>query len=370
MTIKSCILAALLFILFSAGSNAQYKNWNPADDSIDAIAGKGWQEKGVNLYRRLPAKAASMVREDVWGLSANTAGLQIHFTTDADEIIVKYKVSSGIQFPHMPATGVSGVDMYVKTKNGKWLWAAGKYSFNDTVTYKFTTTATAVKEGEYILYLPLYNEVEWMTISVPEKSVFKPLPVSKKKPIVVYGTSIAQGGCASRPGLAWTALLQRNLGMPVYNLGFSGNGRLEKPVVELISEIDAAVYVIDCLPNMTATILTEAEVNARIKDAVSILQSKHPAIPILFCEHDGLTGGAVNPAEENRYTDVNKILNRTLDSLKAAGLKNIYLLSKKEIGQNNETMVDGVHPNDLGMMLYANAYAKKIKAILQAKGRM
>lgn len=369
MTIKSCILAASLSILFSAGSNAQYKTWNPADDSIDAIAGKGWHEKGANLYRRLPAKAAAMVREDVWDLSANTAGLQIHFTTNADEIIVKYKVSSGIQFPHMPATGVSGVDMYVKTKKNEWLWAAGKYSFNDTVTYKFTTTAPAVKNSEYILYLPLYNEVEWMTISVPDKSVFKPFPVSKKKPIVVYGTSIAQGACATRPGLAWTSLLERKLGIPVFNLGFSGNGRLEKPVVELISELDAAVYVIDCLPNMTATILTETEVTTRIKDAVSILQSKHPAIPILFCEHDGLTGGAVNPAEEKRYSDVNRILRHTLDSLKAADIKNIYLLTKEEIGQNNETMVDGVHPNDLGMMLYANAYEKKIKMILQAKGR-
>lgn len=368
MTIKSCILAALLFILFSAGSNAQYKTWNPADDSIDAIAGKGWHEK-VNLYRRLPAKAAGLVREDVWDLSANTAGLQIHFTTNADEIIVKYKVSSGIQFPHMPATGVSGLDMYVKTKNHEWVWAAGKYSFNDTVTYKFTTTAPAVKNSEYILYLPLYNEVEWMTISVPERSFFKPLPVSTKRPIVAYGTSIAQGACTTRPGLAWTALLERKINTPVYNLGFSGNGRLEKAVIELISEIDAAVYVIDCLPNMVEGIFTADEVNARIKEAVKILQSKHPATPILFCEHDGLTGGAVNTADKKKYMNVNKVLRQALDSLKAAGIKNIYLLTKEEIGQNNETMVDGVHPNDLGMMLYANAYEKKIKNILQSKGR-
>ncbi len=365
---KCLITLALLFISFSSGLHAQYKEWNPANETINVIEGKGWHEHAV-LYRRLPAKAQQLVREDVWDLSANTAGLQIHFKTDADEIIVKYKVTGGLQFPHMPATGVSGVDMYLKTKRNEWLWAAGKYSFNDTIVYRFTTTAAAVKDAEYILYLPLYNTVEWMTISVPEKSVFKPLPVSKKKPIVVYGTSIAQGACATRPGIAWTALLERKLNTPVFNLGFSGNGRLEKSVIELISEIDAAVYLIDCLPNMVEGILTADEVKARVKDAVNILQSKHPATPILFCEHDGLTGGLVNIADERKYSSVNAALRQAFDSLKTAGIKNIYLLTKKEIGQNNETMVDGVHPNDIGMMLYANAYEKKIKAILQAKGR-
>lgn len=137
----------------------------------------------------------------------------------------------------------------------------------------------------------------------------------------------------------------------------------------MISEIDAAVYVLDCLPNMTEGALTADEVKVRVKEAVAILQKKRPGVPVLFCEHDGLTGGAVNTADEKRYNNVNAALNQALDSMKAAGIKNIYLLSKKEIGQNNETMVDGVHPNDLGMMLYANAYEKMIRAILQPKGR-
>lgn len=207
MSNKSFKALVVLLIFFCGSLQAQHKEWNPANESTDIIDGKGWHEGGVNLYRRLPAKAQQFVREDVWDLSGNTAGLQIHFTTDADEIVVKYKVNGALQFPHMPATGVSGVDMYIKTKSNEWLWAAGKYHFDDTVVYKFTTNSSAAKNGEYILYLPLYNSVEWLFITVPEKSFFKPLPVSKNKPVVVYGTSIAQGGCATRPGLAWTAIL-------------------------------------------------------------------------------------------------------------------------------------------------------------------
>ena len=69
----------------------------------------------------------------------------------------------------------------------------------------------------------------------------KPLPVRRDKPVLVYGTSIAQGGVASRPGLAWTALLERKLDRPVINLAFSGNGRLEPEVLDLIAgQVNAA----------------------------------------------------------------------------------------------------------------------------------
>ncbi len=155
----------------------------------------------------------------------------------------------------MPATGVSGIDLYSKTIDGKWLWAAGKFSFKDTITYHFTNLLPNdqhVNNREYTLYLPLYNSVKWMEITVPKAALFKSLPVRKDNPIVVYGTSIAQGACASRPGLAWTNILGRKLDRPVINLAFSGNGKLEKELIELLSEIDASLYVLDCLPNLTS----------------------------------------------------------------------------------------------------------------------
>lgn len=89
-----------------------------------------------------------------------------------------------------------------------------------------------------------------MQVGVPGNALFNPMAIREEKPIVVYGTSIAQGGCASRPGMAWPALVGRKLDRPLINLGFSGNGRLEKEVIDLIAEIDAKVYVLDCLPNL------------------------------------------------------------------------------------------------------------------------
>jgi hypothetical protein len=122
----------------------------------------------------------------------------------------------------MPATGVSGVDLFARETTGSgsdaeggasagstWLWCGGKFSFGDTVSYRFANLSPGSSRDstrEYTLYLPLYNTIKWMTISVRRESVFEPLAARNGKPVVIYGTSIAQGGCASRPGMAWTAI--------------------------------------------------------------------------------------------------------------------------------------------------------------------
>jgi lysophospholipase L1-like esterase len=362
-------IITLFFVTTSiAQTTREYKTFNPATASVNVVEGQAWPGSVKNFYDRLPAAAEKTVNKSVWGLSKNSAGLQIRFQTNADEIIVKYTVAGPMQMPHMPATGVSGIDLYSKTIDGQLQWAAGKYSFGDTIVYRFTnlpTTDQHVGNREYTMYLPLYNSVKWMEIQVPVACMFTPLPVRIDKPVVVYGTSIAQGACATRPGLAWQAFLSRKLDRPVINLGFSGAGKLETPLLDLIATVDASLYVLDCLPNMVSGAFTSAEVKKRIVDAVQLLQAKSPAVPILLTDHAGYTDEGMNVVRKKQYQDVNKAFKETFDSLITAGFKNIYRLSKEAIRQDIETMVDGVHPNDIGMMRYADAYEKKIREILQ-----
>src|SRR5215218_3721768 len=160
-------------------------------------------------------------------LSQNSAGIYINFKTSATSIVVRYKVTGNQAMLHMPATGVSGVDLYGHDINGQWRWAKGSWQFGDTCEYRFSNLSLSAKEEEFRLYLPLYNTVSWMTIGMPEEATFTWLSVSGEPSIVAYGTSILQGGCTSRPGLAWTNILGRKLERPVINLGFSGNGQLE-----------------------------------------------------------------------------------------------------------------------------------------------
>ena len=338
-----------------------FRNYNPAQDPAQVITGQAWPDEVADYYDRLPIRAEKFVRKPVWDLSKNSAGLQLQFISDASEIIVKYTVSGALNMPHMPSTGVSGVDLYAKDAKGNWVWAGPKFSFKDTIVYRYTNLSP--EKRTYTLYLPLYNSVKWMQISVPEESSFVPLPANTKKPVVIYGTSIAQGGCASRPGMAWTNILSRHIEHPVINLAFSGNGRMETELVDLLAEVDASLFVIDCLPNMTSGYIPSRGLKNRIVNTFKILRSKRPFTPILFTEHDGYSDGAINPVRKKSYTDANKALDEIIDSLKKSGAVNLYLLRKEAIGQNIETMVDGSHPNDLGMVNYANAYQKKLKEI-------
>jgi lysophospholipase L1-like esterase len=346
---------------FSQGS--RYFFYDASKDPATIIEGQAFPNEVKDFYDRLPARAEKTVRKAVWDLSKNSAGLQLHFISDASEILVKYAVGGSLQMPHMPATGVSGVDLYARDEKNHWLWAAGKWSFGDTVVYRFTNLSPVKRE--YVLYLPLYNTVKWMQIAVPAKNVFTPLPSRRQKPIVVYGTSIAQGACASRPGLAWTNILGRKLNEPVINLGFSGNGRLEPELLNLLTEIDAKVYVLDCLPNLTTAYVSTAELKRRIVNAVLQIRAAKPFTPILFTEHDGYSDGGINPVRYKEYTEANKALDQMFDSLSGRAFRNLYLLKKEAINQDIETMVDGTHPNDMGMMRYATAYEGKLKSILK-----
>jgi len=371
MLMKKLIFLLLINLGFqiSNGQEIVYKTFSPvnATDTPFYLEGQMWPKEVKKPYDRFPARAEETVRKEVWNLSTNTAGMQLRFRTNAQQIIVKYSVGKNLQMPHMPATGVSGIDLYAKDLNGKWIWCKGNYSFKDTITYVFDIAAeNNQKPLEYTLYLPLYNSVNWMTVQVADSSEWKALPVRQEKPIVVYGTSIAQGGCASRPGLAWTNILSRKLDRPVVNLAFSGNGRLEPAVSSLIAEIPARLFILDCLPNLTGSQYTEDILRKKIINTIDTLRKKNPVTPILLTDHDGYTDAGANVKRKQLYERVNNIQRQVFDSLtQKIGVTDLYYLDCKSIGQDIESTVDGTHPNDIGMMRYADAYALKLKEIFQ-----
>lgn len=367
------LFAIFVFQLACLQLFAQTTSWqwfDPASSSVPVIGGRGWNMvQGVdtnNFYGRLPLRAKNMVRPDVWNLSRNCAGEYIDLKTSATTIIIRYKVTGILSFPHMPSTGVSGVDLYARDVNGGWKWARGVYRFGDTIEYKFDNLSLSAKEEELRIYLPLYNTVSWMNIGVPAGATFSAFPVGREAPIVLYGTSILQGACASRPGLAWTNILERKLDRPVINLGFSGNGQLEQPLIDLMNEQDAKLFVLDCMPNLVdKDKFSRDEIRTRIVNAVKNLQTRHPATPILLAEHCcSVNASNMDTGLVNKYKMASGILAATFDEMKKEGVENIFLLTDREIGFDEESTVDGTHPNDIGMMKYAEAYETMIRKIL------
>jgi len=351
-------------------SDSNLKWFNPQTNAYSTLKGKAWQNTdSANYYNRLPATAEKEVRKDVWNLAKQTAGEYLDFNTTAQKIVIKYQINGGKSLDNMPTLGVSGVDLYAQDLQNKWHWIKAAYSYKDTVTYSYENFDPTVKIKKFRLYLPLYNTPKWLKIGVASNADFKVEEANEKAPLIFYGTSIMQGASASRPGMAWLNILGRKLDQPLTNLGFSGNGRLEAPLIDLINQIDAKVFVLDCQPNLTdKNVYPAEEIEKRITSSVQSLKTNHPKTPILLVEHSsGLPQVNLDTALKGRYIWTSRVLNNAYQKLKKSGVKDLYILTAKEIGFTDDSTIDGTHPNDIGMMQYADAYEKTIRRILAVK---
>ena len=194
------------------------------------------QEERKFPFQRLPQRYEKSLRKEVWDLSENSAGVSISFRTNSSELSVNWTIKSDFSMNHMTAVGIKGVDLYYK-ENGRWNYLtsgipSGKR--NKASLFK----GLSVKTREYRLHLPLFESVISLQIGINEASFFE-IIMDKDLPIVFYGTSITQGGCASRPGIAHTNAISRSLGFECINLGFSGNGHMEESLGAILAKIKA-----------------------------------------------------------------------------------------------------------------------------------
>lgn len=332
------------------------------DARLLGVEGQGWTETKAP-FDRLPAKAEGVVRSPVWNLSRHSAGLACRFVTDAPEIQARWTLTSDrLGLPHMPATGVSGLDLYVRQDNGRWHWLAVGRAREKTNSAKLVGDLPDGKR-EYLLYFPLYNGVSSVEIGLPKDASLEKAPERDKrhrKPIVFYGTSITQGGCASRPGMVHTAILGRRFERPVINLGFSGNGKMDPEFGELLGELDAAIIVIDCLPNMQSD-----QVADRTVPLVKKIREAQPDTPIVLAEDRTLAYAFLVDWARERHIARRQALREGFETLKAEGVGGLhYLPGETQLGSDGEDTVDGSHPTDLGFMRMADAFEEVLGPLL------
>ncbi|MDA7904497.1 SGNH/GDSL hydrolase family protein [bacterium] len=330
------------------------------------VEGRAWKNTS-KPFDRFPAKAEASLRKAVWGLSRHSAGMVARFSTDSAVVKVRYQLSSSkIAMNHMPATGVSGVDLYAETDGGELRWVNVSRPTQTVVEATLASGVDSLPDSaprEFALYFPLYNGVEKLEIGIREGSELKPMP-ARKKPIVFYGTSIMHGACASRPGMSISSILGRRLNSSVVNLGFSGNGKMELPVADLIGELDPSIIAIDCLPNMNSKLVSE-----RAVPFVQRLRQFHPETPVLLVEDRAMTNSVFYQRSRDFHKGNRASLKAAYQSLLAAGEKNIYYLDGQELlGKDGEGATDGSHPSDLGMVRYADAYEPVLQDLLEGKG--
>ncbi|CAG7649171.1 hypothetical protein PAESOLCIP111_05808 [Paenibacillus solanacearum] len=317
------------------------------------------------VYRRLPVSPSHSLRPAVDTLANCTAGGQIQFRTDSATVVLQAELAGPANMYHMPSTGQCGFDCYIGS--------FGEQAFVGTTRMKPTETKVEYplfelkgiprKMRTVTIHFPLYQGVKRVQIGLDAEAALEaPAPYTDDRRVIFYGTSITQGGCASRPGMAFTNILSRRFHREFINLGFSGNGRGEPELAHLIAQIERpALLALDYAANVS----TEQYI-ATLPEFIRIYRSVHPDTPILVVSKIPYAQEPLNAAMRERRIIGRDFARQLVDTLQADGDRNIAFQNGDELlGEDpEECTVDGSHPNDLGFRRMADGFTPILRKLL------
>ncbi|MEA4863738.1 MAG: SGNH/GDSL hydrolase family protein [Victivallaceae bacterium] len=319
------------------------------------------------VFRRLPANPVpAPPNEGVDYLSWHTAGAQLKFRTDSTRVTVKAASHYAVLMDHMPQTGICGCDLYCDGRFwGVTRYGVGEKSYNAEL---FKNADGPRRMREFILNFPLYDGVDSLEVGLDEDAaVESPAPWSRSGSIVWYGTSIQQGGCASRPGMGLTNILSRRLNMEIVNLAFSGSGRGESAMAELTLQVpNPAMFILD----YEANVGTADNLIATLPRLIDILRAKCPVLPLVVISR---IKASVESAPEYRGHGCRelrqlgiKIQRTEVAKRLVAGDAHIYFIDGSDLLGDDfwECTVDGLHPTDLGFYRMAENLESPLRTIL------
>ena len=348
------LFSLLLAFLFHTDLFAQQFSFTDARKLT--LVGKA--NTDTNLCPRVDTMKYNKMLATVKYLFTHTAGMALLFKTNSNSIVARWKLTREKTYVNMTPITHSGLDLYIRVK-GVWTYAG------TGAPKALASEATLVKEmesgeKECLLYLPLYNGIEHIEIGVSTGSYLTPLDNPFRGKVAVYGSSITQGASASRPGLAYLSQLTRMCNINFINLGLSGNEKMEAPVADMVADIDADVYVLDCAANPS-----DAEITERTAAFVQKIRSRHADAPIIMIECVERELGTFNVKTREMVAAHNRAFKEEYEQLKKAGVKNLYLIeSINFLGSDHEGTADGTHPNDVGFARFIEVIKPQLLAVI------
>lgn len=319
------------------------------------------------VFKRMPDDVSEQVNSGVKSLYLHTAGGRVRFSTDSSYVAVRVKMSNGfVRFPHMPLTGGSGFDLYVDdSETGESRYCKTfipPVDGKDGYTSKIALSSR--KTRYFTINFPNYNSVDSLEIGLQaDAKVDEGMKYCNDLPVVFYGSSITQGGCASRPGNAYTHVACRRLNLDFVNLGFSGSGKGEDSMVDYMASLPMSAFVCDYDHNAPSA---EHLRNTHLK-LYQKIRAAHPTIPFLIMSKPDFNY-SLNPQSENKLR--RDVIYETYRYAISNGDQNVYFIDGESIFRGpyeDMCTVDGCHPNDLGMALMADAVSETLRRIQNYK---
>jgi hypothetical protein len=305
------------------------------------LEGFPWRDPAL-IFNRLPSAFTEKdVNAGALALARHTAGGVVRFRSDSPYLTLRAVLAYSSDMNHMPRAGSSGFDFYIGAGKDIQHWKTAQPDSGQKDLETLLISGQPEQMADWTLYLPLYGAASKIEIGVaPGAKLGKPTPRAVSKPVLFYGSSITQGGCASRPGNAYTTMLCRAVDAPQINLGFSGSGRGERAVAEAIAGLDLAVFVMDYDHN-APSVEHLAKTHA---DFFKIVRAKNPGLPVIMMSKCDFRGSQEEQERRN-------IVRQTYADAVGAGDKKVWFIDGETLfgtEDRDACTVDGCHPNDLG----------------------
>jgi len=317
------------------------------------------------VYRRLPQDVADATSPGVAGLARNTAGGRVRFATDSDYVAIHAVLAGVGRMDHFPLTGSAGFDLYVKLGARYRYYGTFRPGFNVKDSFEGVLRFATREMREIMIHFPLYSGVESLYIGLrADAAVDHGARYRYDRPVVYYGSSITQGGCASHPGNAYQALISIDTDSDFLNLGFSGNARGEASIRDYMASLDMSVFVLDYdhnAPNAEHLKNTHAPLFAAIRAA-------HPTLPVIFVTKPDTNLYAFGASHGRAFDDRRSIIHETYRQALLAGDKNVYFIDGDSLfaGPHRDACtVDGCHPNDVGFFRMAEVIGAYVAPVLR-----
>jgi hypothetical protein len=306
------------------------------------------------LYPDLPAR--------VKGLLTNSAGLAITFKTNSSVIAAKWCVTKSKAATNLTPIANKGLDIYIK-KDGQWQFAGVGRPTGECTEDEMVENMDN-SEKECLVYLPLYDELTKLEIGVEQNAMLTPTPSPFEKRVLIYGSSIVQGASASRPGLAYPAMLSRATGVNFLNMGLSASAKMEKAAADLVAATPADAYILDCVPNSSPE-----QIKERTAYLVEQIRKLHPTAPIIVMQSVIREHGYFDNKVGERVKQQNIQIKKEFEALQKKGVKYLYFIPAENfLGKDHEGSTDGIHPNDIGFYRMVQVIQPVIVDVLKKHG--
>ncbi len=326
------------------------------------LTGFGWFAAD-GAYRRMPLKPPKPLPPSVDSLANCTAGGTIRFRTNSPRLLLRVELPRPAQMVHMAPTGEAGFDLYVGEPGGERF--AGVTKFNSAeATYEVTLMNRSSQWRDLTINFPLYQGVRQVSVGIAsDADISTATPRINEAPLLFYGTSITQGGCATRPGMAYPSILARRLKRVCLNVGFSGSGKGEPEVAEALATIGACrMFILDYDANCPSP----EKLRQTLPVFVEILRKRHAQTPILVMSRVPTAGEYDNPGASAGRLERMQIQKEAVEILRQAGDPSIQFLDGTPLmgEDHDECTVDGSHPTDLGFLRMADNMEPVLRRIL------